>query len=85
MDLPETLFAKDQHKFTPFPAYKANDPEGTVVSRWTFTWMERLQILFGGSVWHSQLTFHHNLQAVKMGTVCPIKNPEAAYDHKLPR
>ena len=69
MDLPEMVFGKDQPEYLPLPAVKLAD--GTVVTRWHLTFKERLQVLLGGSIWLSQLTFGHKLQPLQLA----VKNP----------
>lgn len=61
LDLEERIFAaKDQ----PLPAHIVDG--NLVLTRWRPSWNERLQILFGGSVWLGQLTFGHRLQPIKV-------------------
>lgn len=64
------VFAEDQPEYVALPAWKG--PDGMVVTRWKLSWMERLRILLGGSLWLSVLTFNKPLQPVKLDTVCPI-------------
>ena len=49
LQLSEIVFAKDQPEYQPLPAIRTDD--GTVVSRWSLTWRERLRVLFSGSIW----------------------------------
>ena len=71
LDLPVTTFAKDQPEYNPLPSYRCED--GTVVTRWRLSFRERMLVLIGRSIWHSQLTFNHPLQPIKMTTNCPLK------------
>ena len=64
------IYAKDQPPYIPLPMWKG--PDGQRVSRWNLSWRERLQVLLGGSVWLSVLTFDRPLQPVKLETTCPI-------------
>lgn len=57
------IFAKDQPQYIPLPAYRAQD--GRVTSCWTFTWLERLRILFGARLFWTQHTFNQSLQPVR--------------------
>lgn len=62
------VFAEDQPEYIPLPVYKDPGPEGHVISCWSFSWRERLRILFGGCVWLGLLTFHKPLQPILMTT-----------------
>jgi hypothetical protein len=57
-------------------------PNGHRVSRWQLTWKERFQILTGGSIWLSILTFNKPLQPVKMDTTCPLMG-SAMHDEEI--
>ena len=46
---PEVIYAKDQPEYSPLPAIRLED--GTIVTRWKFTWMERFRLLFTGNAW----------------------------------
>lgn len=74
IELPVTVFAKNQPEYLQLPAYV--DPDGTVVTRWQLTWRERARIVFGGTLWLSILTFGNPLQPVKLETACPIREVE---------
>jgi hypothetical protein len=63
------VFAKDHRTYLPLPAHRTQD--GKVVSCWKPTWKERLQIIFGGILWLSVLTFNGPLQPLKLGTDKP--------------
>jgi hypothetical protein len=69
LDLPVTIFAKDQPQYNQLPAYV--DSQGAVITRWKLTWRERLRILFSGNLWLIVLTFGRPLQPVKLETACP--------------
>lgn len=56
----EVIFAKDQPQYLPLPAIICED--GMVISRWKFTWKERVRVLLCGNLWLQQLTFHSPLQ-----------------------
>ncbi len=66
----EVIYAKDQPEYNPLPAERWKD--GTVVSKWKFSWKERLNILFNGSIYLSILTFNNALQPVRLS----IDRPE---------
>ncbi len=71
LDLPATVFAKNQPQYNQLPAYVAGD---VVITRWKLDWRERLRVLFGGSIWLNSLTFGKPLQPVRLDSVCPILN-----------
>lgn len=64
VELPETIYAKDQPEYTPLPVFKQED--GTVLSRWHLTWRERLRVLLFGDVYLFCLTFNRSLQPVAL-------------------
>jgi hypothetical protein len=70
-NVPEVVYAKDQPQYQPLPVVK--DDDGTVVSRWKLTWRERLQVLFGGSIWLTVRTFNRALQPVQLSSTCPVQ------------
>lgn len=72
LDLPETIFAKDQKEYVPLPAIVA-DGGTRVITRWKMTWRERLGVFLGGDVWLSVLTFGNPLQPVLLETESPIR------------
>ena len=53
-------YAENQPKYQPLPAHKTKD--GEVISCWSFSWKERIQLLCTGRIWLSILTFNHPLQ-----------------------
>lgn len=61
-------FGKDQPEYQPLPAFRANTPQGEVVTCWKFTFWERLRILFGGKLWLHLLTFNQPLTPSFMTT-----------------
>lgn len=70
LNLPETVFAKDQPEYIPLPAYRSDD--GYVVTRWRLTFRERVRVLLRGDIWLSCLTFNRPLQPVKLETEVPL-------------
>jgi len=72
LDLPVTVFAKDQPEYLQLPAFVSGD---VVITRWQLSWMERWRIFFAGSLWLNVLTFGKALQPVRLDTVCPIAGP----------
>lgn len=64
VNLPETIYAKDQPEYRPLPVLRQED--GTVLSRWHLTWLERLTVLFKGDVYLWTITFNNPLQPVML-------------------
>lgn len=56
----EIVFAKDQPQYRPLPAIRVKD--GTVITRWKLTFLERVKLLFTGNLFLQQLTFNSSLQ-----------------------
>lgn len=64
------VFAENQPEYLPLPAHI--DAEGRITCCWQLTWKERLQLLFGGKLWHQVLTFHSPLQPQLLLTERPV-------------
>jgi hypothetical protein len=62
----EITFAKDQPEYIPLPALRFQD--GLVVTRWSLSWRERIEILLGGSFYLGMLTFNKPLQPIRIST-----------------
>lgn len=45
----------------PLPAFRADNPQGEVITCWNLTFKERLRVLFKGEIWLSLLTFNKPL------------------------
>jgi hypothetical protein len=61
----EFILAKNQPAYRPLPVLRFHDMgEGTVLSRWRFTWRERLRVLFVGDIYIQQMTFGELLQPI---------------------
>jgi hypothetical protein len=82
-NLPEVTFAKDQPQYIPLPALLQSD--GLVTTRWSLTWRERIQVLFGGNLWLQVLTFNRPFQPVSLSTECPISRADAVIQEELRR
>ena len=63
-----TVFAKDQPEYQPIPAFKAESPQGEVVTCWKLSFRERLRILFKGEIWLCLMTFNKPLTPSFMTT-----------------
>lgn len=66
-------YAKGQAEYETLPAFRCEGASGTIVTRWQLSWKERLQVLFGGTMWLTMLTFNQPLQPVKLNTECPLQ------------
>lgn len=62
------VFAKDQTEYQPLPAFKADSPQGEVVTCWKLSFGERLRILFKGEIWLCLLSFNKPLTPSFMTT-----------------
>lgn len=62
------VFTKDQPEYQPLPAYRAESPQGEVVTCWKLSFRERLRILFTGEVWLCMLSFNNPLTPTFMTT-----------------
>jgi hypothetical protein len=76
VDLTVTTFGGDQPEYTSLPGWRGYD--GKVVTRWKFSFMERLRILVFGDLWLTALTSGHRLQPVKLNTKCPMDDFQKA-------
>jgi hypothetical protein len=65
------IFAKHQTEYRALPAILM--PDGTVISRWHCSWLDRLRLLWFGDLWLSVLTLNEPLQPIKVDTVCPLR------------
>ncbi len=55
------VFAKNQKEYLPLPAFKADTPQGEVVSCWKLSFIERVRILLTGKMWASLMSFNKPL------------------------
>lgn len=65
------VFGGDQPEYLPLHAYHVYDESGRIISCWQLSWVERLQVLFTGRVWHEVLTFYNPLQPQKLSITKP--------------
>lgn len=75
-----TVFANTQEEYLNLPAYKDTGPEGFVVSCWELSWLERIQALILGRIWHFQMTFHTPPQPILLTTNIPVFNNDQPTD-----
>ena len=67
------VLAKDQPQYLPLPVHRELTLPGTVISCWRLTLRERLQVLFTGRLWLSQLTYGSPLQPQRPSIENPFK------------
>jgi len=60
-------------EYEQLPAWRSQDLDGRIVCRFKLTWKEKFNILFGGSLWISILTFGRTLQPILIETTCPLQ------------
>lgn len=77
-DVPVVEFGVGQAQYKPLPAVRLEDANGTIVTRWHLSWLERLQVLLGGSIWLTMLTFHKPVTPVMLHAECPYGPAEGA-------
>lgn len=60
-------YAKDQPEYLALPAHRfKDDPQGRIACCWKLSFIERLKLLFTGTLWHQVLTFNQPLQPQKL-------------------
>ena len=69
-----TVFAKDQPEYLPLPAHR--EEGGQVTTCWKLSIIERVQVLFKGTLWLRTLTFNQPLQPLKLSVKCLLKEIE---------
>ena len=72
------IYAKDQPEYLPLPVHKTDG--GTVTSCWKLSLFERIQVLFGGTIWLRVLTFNQPLQPMKLLIKGPFSEKELKND-----
>lgn len=58
------VLAEDQPQYTPLPVCVECTPEGSMVSCFKLSWLERIKLLFSGKLFFRQLTFGQPFQPV---------------------
>lgn len=73
IEFPEqtVVYAKDQPEYRPLPAYQYNDKYGRITCLWSLSFIERLQVLFTGRIWHTIMTYGRPLQPQLLTTTKP--------------
>jgi hypothetical protein len=64
------IFRGNQLEDSPTPIFKSK--EGTVVSCWGLSFVERLKILIRGKLWLTVMTFNAPLQLPTPDVECPL-------------
>jgi hypothetical protein len=67
----EIHIAKDQPEYNLLPAIVGTGGDVLMTTHWELTWRERIQILFGGSLWVQIMTFGYPVQPIKIS----VKEP----------
>jgi hypothetical protein len=68
-NLPEVVFAKNQPQYAPLPAHISQG--GAVVTRWEFTWRERIRLLCRGDLYVWIWPFRQPLQPIAIAVDKP--------------
>ena len=72
LDLPETVYAKDQPPYLPLAVVRCpENGDGAVLMRWHMSWADRLTALWRGDVYVRLLTFDQPLQPILLFTERP--------------
>jgi hypothetical protein len=79
---PHVVYAKDQKEYSPLPAILCADDQGTVITRWSLSLWERLKVMFGGSIYHQQLTFKGALQPIFVSVSKPCLSFTPTHDEE---
>ena len=85
VEFPEqtVVIAKDQPQYLPLPAHRhRNDPNGKITCCWSLSLLERLRVLFTGTIWHQVLTFGQPLQPQLLLVEKPMMGALAAGKEK---
>lgn len=72
------VFGENQPEYLPLPAYK--NPEGRVITCWSLSWGELLQLLFTGRIWIHVLTFNKAIQPILPSTEYPFEHSPKRLD-----
>jgi hypothetical protein len=74
----EIVLAKDQPEYAPLPALPVDDGQ-KLITRWRFSWRERLQVLVRGDLYLWIWTFRRAVQPVAL----EVSRPDVAEIHGL--
>lgn len=67
-----TVFAKNQPEYTPLPAYRHDDEQGSVTTIWELTKEEMQELFKTRRIMLTVLTFNQPLQPIKLSTDIPL-------------
>lgn len=56
------VYGEGQKEYLPLPARLEAGPEGIVITKWRLSFIERIRVLFTGTIWLSQMSFRKPLQ-----------------------
>jgi hypothetical protein len=73
LGLHETVLAKNQPEYLPLPAVLLKGLDGLLVTRWKFTWRERLHVLLRGDAFLTVMTFGNPLQPLRLEASKPME------------
>lgn len=68
------VYAEDQPEYIPLPVHKS--PDGRLISCWSFSFLERLKILFSSKLWIHSFTFNKPLQPLRPTLENPFATEE---------
>jgi hypothetical protein len=74
----EIVVAKNQPEYEPLPALPVDDAQ-KIITRWRFSWRERLQVLFRGDLYLWVWTFRRPVQPVFL----EVSKPDVEFVHGL--
>lgn len=80
----EIIFAKTQPEYRPLRALRALEPQGRVMSRWTFTPEQREAIARGADILLTLMTFNQRLQPITLAVAEKPEHWDWATDFNLP-
>lgn len=70
IELPITEYATNQDEYITLPCFRQSN--GSVMTRWKLTLVERIEIFLTGNLWLQVLTFNKPLQPIKLSTTIPV-------------
>lgn len=71
LGLLDAQFGVGQPQYRVLKVLLSPEDNGRVTSRWRLSWLERIDILLGGSLWVQVLTFGDAIQPIKLLTEEP--------------
>lgn len=77
------VIGENQKSYLPLPAWRDQTPEGQVISKWHFSFTERIRILFGADLWLRVLSFNKPLHPFHASIDHPFKKVKEKSDDRL--